>query len=34
MKHETTELTVLPVLAAALFVALALMLSLLWHPLA
>lgn len=33
MKHETTELTALFVLAAAVFVTLALMLSLLWHPL-
>jgi len=33
MRHETTELTVVLVLAAAVFVTLALMLSLIWHPL-
>jgi Ca-activated chloride channel family protein len=33
MKHETTELTALLVLAAAILVTIALMLSLIWHPL-
>jgi len=33
MTHETTELTALLVVAAAVLVTIALLLSLLWHPL-
>jgi Ca-activated chloride channel family protein len=33
MRHETTELTALLLLAAAVLITIAIMLSLLWHPL-